>query len=151
MFTVVSRYHGGAFVVFSNQLNEGMEVAALDGTYASVIGGAPAAAVVFAREVDRRAREEATVKAISEKLAATEPGSEAALWAQYKEAYARARSEKLGNVADEFDATHSVQRALDVGSIHKIVPPPNLRPYLIEAVERGHARELSQGVGQAED
>ena len=44
LFVVVSRYHGGAFVVFSNGLNEHMEVAALEGTYASVIGGAPAAA-----------------------------------------------------------------------------------------------------------
>ena len=46
LFLVVSRYHGGAFVVFSAALNESMEVAALEGAHASVIGGAPAAAVV---------------------------------------------------------------------------------------------------------
>ena len=54
VFCVVSRYHGGAFVVFSAALNDNLEVAALEGSYASVIGGAPAAAVVFAREVDAR-------------------------------------------------------------------------------------------------
>ena len=48
IFCVISRYHGGAYVVFSRALNETIEVAALQGTYASVIGGAPAAAVVFA-------------------------------------------------------------------------------------------------------
>jgi acetyl-CoA carboxylase carboxyltransferase component len=47
------RYHGGAFVVFSGTLNESMEVAAVEGSYASVIGGAPAAAVVFAGEVEQ--------------------------------------------------------------------------------------------------
>ena len=44
---VVSRYHGGAFVVFSATLNDQMEVLAVEGSFASVIGGAPAAAVVF--------------------------------------------------------------------------------------------------------
>ena len=54
VFCVVSRYHGGAFVVFSATLNDNMEVAAVEGSYASVIGGAPAAAVVFAAEVRKR-------------------------------------------------------------------------------------------------
>jgi acetyl-CoA carboxylase carboxyltransferase component len=47
VFAVVSRYHGGAFVVFSGALNEDMEVLAVEGSFWSVIGGAPAAAVVF--------------------------------------------------------------------------------------------------------
>src|SRR5436309_5546307 len=59
VFCVVSRYHGGAFVVFSAALNDNLEVAALEGTHASVIGGAPAAAVIFAREVDRRTPQDA--------------------------------------------------------------------------------------------
>ena len=49
VFCVISRYHGGAFVVFSKALNENMTVLAVEGSFASVIGGAPAAAVVFAR------------------------------------------------------------------------------------------------------
>ena len=51
---VVSRYHGGAFVVFSATLNDSMEVLAVEGSFASVIGGAPAAAVVFTGEVNAR-------------------------------------------------------------------------------------------------
>ena len=54
VFVVVSRYHGGAFVVFSKVLNPRMTVLAVEGSFASVIGGAPAAAVVFARDVDAR-------------------------------------------------------------------------------------------------
>ena len=42
---MISRYHGGAYVVFSATLNDNMRVAALEGSRASVIGGAPAAAV----------------------------------------------------------------------------------------------------------
>ena len=58
VFCVVSRFHGGAFVVFSQRLNEQLETVALEGTYASVIGGAAAAGVVFAREVEQAARED---------------------------------------------------------------------------------------------
>ena len=54
VFCVISRYHGGAFVVFSGVLNDNMEVIAVEGSFASVIGGAPAAAVVFSREVAAR-------------------------------------------------------------------------------------------------
>ena len=58
VFTVISRFHGGAFVVFSRRLNPSLVTLALEGSHASVIGGAPAAAVVFAREVDNRTRED---------------------------------------------------------------------------------------------
>jgi hypothetical protein len=54
VFGVVSRYHGGAFVVFSRALNESMVIAAVEGSVASVIGGTPAAATVFARDVKLR-------------------------------------------------------------------------------------------------
>ena len=54
VFCVISRYHGGAFVVFSKALNPRMTVLAVEGSFASVIGGAPAAAVVFAGDVDAR-------------------------------------------------------------------------------------------------
>jgi len=50
------------------------------------------------------------------------------------------RSEKLGEVATEFDTAHSVERAHRMGSVHTIVEPARLRPYLIDAVRRGMAR-----------
>ena len=44
----------------------------------------------------------------------------------------------IGDVtAAEFDAVHSVHRALRVGSVHEIIPPSRLRPRLIEAIEAG--------------
>ena len=55
------------------------------------------------------------------------------------------RSEKLGEVADEFDTKHSVARAQEMGSVHAIVDPARLRPYLVEAVRRGMDRTLARG------
>ena len=45
-----------------------LEVAALEGTYASVIGGAPAAAVVFAGEVDARTRKDERLQALNQTM-----------------------------------------------------------------------------------
>jgi acetyl/propionyl-CoA carboxylase alpha subunit/acetyl-CoA carboxylase carboxyltransferase component len=140
VFCVVSRYHGGAFVVFSRTLNENMESAALEGTYASVIGGAPAAAVVFAREVEARAKADPRVKQMEEQIAATNEPEKRLLRARLEEIIEAVRSEKLGEVAEEFDHIHSVQRALEVGSLDRIIPAATLRGYLIDAVERGMGR-----------
>ena len=142
VFCVISRYHGGAFVVFSNRLNEGLEVAALDGSYASVIGGAPAAAVVFAREVESRARADERVRSLERRLDGADPAERVSLRATLGALVEQVRAEKLGEVAREFDAVHSVRRAQQVGSIRVIIPADQLRSYLIDAVERGMRREL---------
>lgn len=142
VFCVVSRYHGGAFVVFSNVLHDNMEIAALEGTYASVIGGVPAAAVVFAREVEKRAQMDERILCLEGEIALARGAEKARLRSQWNELYQAVYSEKLGEVADEFDAIHSVQRALRVGSVDRIIPPAQLRPYLIDAVERGMQREM---------
>jgi acetyl-CoA carboxylase carboxyltransferase component len=140
VFCVISRYHGGAYVVFSRALNENLEVAALEGTYASVIGGAPAAAVVFAGEVDARARKDPRLQDLTQALAKAEGAEKGRLRAQWDELFKVVHSEKLGEMAAEFDRVHSVQRALDVGALTRIIPPADLRPYLIDAVERGIGR-----------
>jgi hypothetical protein len=117
-----------------------MEVAAVEGSRASVIGGAPAAAVVFAGDVNRRTDTDPRIKTIETRIAVadeTEVGRLQAELAQLREAV---RSEKLGEVAMEFDTVHSVERALKVGSVHRIVPADALRPYLVDAVERGMRR-----------
>jgi acetyl-CoA carboxylase carboxyltransferase component len=141
---VVSRYHGGAFVVFSATLNDHMEVAAVEGSYASVIGGAPAAAVVFAGEVNKRTAADPRIAGLEARIAAAhEAGAQAEaarLSGELAALRPAVRSEKLGEVADEFDAAHSVERAHRMGSVHTIVPAAGLRPYLVEAVRKGMAR-----------
>jgi len=140
VFCVISRYHGGAYVVFSRALNENLEVAALEGTYASVIGGAPAAAVVFASEVEARTRKDPRLQPLTQAMAQAEGAEKGRLRSQWDELFKIVHSEKLGEMAAEFDRVHCVQRALAVGALHRIIPAANLRPYLIDAVERGIAR-----------
>ncbi|MET0727487.1 MAG: carboxyl transferase domain-containing protein [Acidimicrobiales bacterium] len=137
---VVSRYHGGAFVVFSAKLNDNMEVLAVEGSFASVIGGAPAAAVVFTREVDDRTRADERVRALEAAVAEASRDEAGHVQALLASTWDSVHTEKLGEVAAEFDAVHSVQRAQAVGSVHRIIAAADLRPELIAAVERGMQR-----------
>ncbi len=144
VFCVISRYHGGAFVVFSGTLSDNMEVAAIEGSKASVIGGAPAAAVVFAREVGQRTDADPALEQLRQRIAEADGVERAKLRSELVVLREQIRSEKLGEVAAEFDAIHSVERARQVGSLQAILPPTELRPYLIDAVNRGMARELAR-------
>lgn len=132
-------------MVFSRALNENVEVAALEGTYASVIGGAPAAAVVFAGEVQARTKKDPRLQALNQTMAQADSAEKGRLHAQWDELFKVIHSEKLGEMASEFDRVHSVQRALDVGALNYIIPAANLRPYLINAVERGIERVEEAG------
>ena len=137
VFVVVSRYHGGAFVVFSKRLNERLEIAAVEGSFASVIGGAPAAATVFARDVDTRTQQDPRVREAAERVGEATGSDVATARARLAEVNAAVRSAKLSEVADEFDRIHTVQRALAVGSVDRIIAAEALRPYLVDALERG--------------
>jgi acetyl-CoA carboxylase carboxyltransferase component len=140
VFCVISRYHGGAFVVFSKVLNPNMTVLALEGSFASVLGGAPAAAVVFSAEVSNRTATDSRVADLQAKTAETSGAERAALNAELIEVRESVRAEKLGEVAAEFDRIHSIQRAVDVGSVDAIITLPQLRPRIIDAIEHGLRR-----------
>jgi acetyl/propionyl-CoA carboxylase alpha subunit/acetyl-CoA carboxylase carboxyltransferase component len=141
VFCVVSRYHGGAFVVFSGALNDNMQVLAVEGSFASVLGGAPAAAVVFTRDVNARTAADSGLRELETKLAAAADDAERAhLRIELAAQRAAVRSDKLGEVASEFEAIHNIKRAQRVGSVHTIVPAAQLRPSIIAAVERGMAK-----------
>jgi acetyl-CoA carboxylase carboxyltransferase component len=136
VFCLVSRYHGGAFVVFSKALNDNMTVLAVDGSFASVIGGAPAAAVVFARQVDARTAADPRVTALQASVsAATAPEKKAELASQLAEVRASVRAEKLSALAVEFDAVHSIRRAVEVGAVDAVIAASELRPAIAERVD----------------
>lgn len=138
VFCVISRYHGGAFVVFSKALHDEMEVVALEGSYASVIGGAPAAAVVFIGEVNARAQGDPRIVALDARIAEVgDEASAAVLRAERAELYKKLRAEKQGEIAAEYDAIHSIARAQRVGSVDSIIAAERLRPHLVAALARG--------------
>ena len=130
-------------MVFSDALNENMEVLAVEGSFSSVIGGAPAAAVVFTREVNKRTAADPTVRDLEAQLAdSTDDAASARLRVKLADTRTAVRSDKLGEVAAEFEAVHNVERARQVGSVHSIIPAAELRPRIIAAVERGMARTV---------
>jgi acetyl/propionyl-CoA carboxylase alpha subunit/acetyl-CoA carboxylase carboxyltransferase component len=126
LFLVVSRYHGGAYVVFSRSLNPRLRASALEGSYASVIGGGPAATVVFGREVRARAAADPRVVEAARRRDTSDTARLA-----YERAMADVTLEKQAEMAEEFDRVHSVERARDVGSLEAIVAPEEMRAYLI--------------------
>ena len=142
VFVVIGRYHGGAYVVFSKALNPNLTALALEGTFASVIGGAPAAAVVFPREVRRRAEAQPAVVAAHGAIAAAAPGRRPRLRETYEALLADAVLEQQGEVAREFDAVHTVARAVAVGSLDAVIAPGRLRETLIERLRGRQAAAL---------
>jgi acetyl-CoA carboxylase carboxyltransferase component len=135
VFCVISRYHGGAFVVFSKALNPNMTVLALEGSFASVLGGAPAAAVVFAGEVDTRTAADPRVRDLEARAANASGTERASLTAELDEIRSSVRTEKLADVAAEFDRVHDIRRAVEVGSVDAVIRASELRPRIIEAIE----------------
>ena len=136
VFCVISRYHGGAFVVFSKQLNPNMTVLALEGSFASVLGGAPAAAVVFTGEVDKRAAASPAVRELDARIAEAKGSERSRLLIEQAEVRAAMRAEKISEVAAEFDGIHNIHRAVDVGSVDAVIEASRLRPEIIAVIER---------------
>lgn len=135
LFVVVGRYHGGAYVVFSKALNPNLTALALEGSFASVIGGGPAAAVVFPRDVRRRAEQDPRVAQARARLKSASDAQRPRLRELAEAALAEAILDEQGRVAREFDAIHSVERAVRVGSLDAVIAADQLRP---EVVRRLH-------------
>ena len=139
VFVVIGRYHGGAYVVFSKALNSGLTAFAVEGAFASVIGGAPAAAVVFPREVRNRANRDPRIVAARAALELAverdedERGNAAV---ELDGLLADVILEHQGRLAKEFDAIHSVERAVRVGSLDAVIDPAKLRERVIEVLDR---------------
>ncbi|RME76122.1 MAG: hypothetical protein D6785_14110 [Planctomycetota bacterium] len=143
LFCVISRYHGGAYVVFSKTLSSYLSPIALEGSYASVIGGAPAAAVVFPRIVRNLVYEDPKIQKLQKELNQSSPAKRPLLEREYEELYQKVYNEKLGEVAQQFDSIHTVERAKEVGSLDNILSPHKLRPYIIQRITESYHQYLS--------
>ncbi|WP_183320871.1 carboxyl transferase domain-containing protein [Flexivirga oryzae] len=139
VFCVISRYHGGAFVVFSKRLNPQMTVLAVDGSFASVLGGAPAAAVVFSSEVAKRAAADPALAELQQRIDGAHGAERAALAVELAELQANLRSAKIAEVAAEFDSVHDIHRAVQVGSVDEVVAASELRPKIVASLARALA------------
>ncbi|MBU1538071.1 hypothetical protein KKF84_22355 [Myxococcota bacterium] len=131
LLVVLSRYHGGAYVVFSTALNDQMEAVALKGSYASVIGGSAAASVVFNSAISRKIEQDPGILGIREELKTAAGRQRMSLEARLSERLSALRTTLSLETAEQFDRIHSVERAAKVGSLKSVIEPSQLRPYII--------------------
>jgi DNA-binding SARP family transcriptional activator len=98
-------------------------------------------------EVNARTAADPVVRELETQLAApTDDPASASLRLKLAATRAAVRSDKLGEVAAEFEVVHTVERALRVGSVHTIIPAAELRPRIAEAVQRGMARATGENL-----
>lgn len=124
VFVVDSRYHGGAFVV-PFQGAEG-----IDGDR----GGGGLGGLGDRRHVGSGDGVRARGQAAHRRRCAGACGTQGA-----GRRHGRRRG-ALAEVACEFDAIHTVERALRVGSVDRVIRARDLRPYVVDALEHGMAR-----------
>ena len=138
VFCVLSRYHGGTFVVFSQSLNPNLEAIALEGARASVIGGAPAAAVVFAGEVERAAAADERIESLDAEIAQAAGAERQRLRARRAKEWEAVLAEKRREFAERFDRVHSIERAVAMGSVKAVVKLTSLRSLPDRRRRAGH-------------
>ena len=110
--------------------------------------GAPAAAGVFAGDVARRTAADARVVDLEERVREAPEGERAQLAAELAEVRTGVRAEKIGEVAAQFDAIHSIHRAVGVGSVDAVIEAQKaLRSRLTDHVARieRHRRKWGSG------
>lgn len=93
--------------------------------------------VVFARDVDARTPADPRVADLEKQLASASGVERARFATELAEVRGAGRSEKLGQVAAQFDGLHSIQRAVSVGSVDAVIDPHEIRPRITAAVEAG--------------
>jgi acetyl/propionyl-CoA carboxylase alpha subunit/acetyl-CoA carboxylase carboxyltransferase component len=149
LFCVISRYHGGAYVVFSRRLSNSLEALALEGSFASVIGGGAAAAVVFTRQVADRVAAHPRVRAARAALADAAQEGHRAARENYESVRADVEAAVQAEFAREFDMIHSVARALEVGSLHEVLPASHLRAVLCAKLTGAPPSRPSPAIAEA--
>jgi acetyl-CoA carboxylase carboxyltransferase component len=104
--------------------------------------------VVFGGEVRKRTEADPRLVDLRSLIEQADEGDAAPLRAELEQLRPTVRAEKQAEVAAEFDQIHTIERAKEVGSVDVIILPSELRPYLVEAVERGRDRTQSaRGAG----
>ncbi|MDT5219009.1 MAG: hypothetical protein QOF15_1114 [Mycobacterium sp.] len=81
----------------------------------------PAAAVVFARDVDNRTSADARVAEVAARLAEAKGASRAALANELTMVRTAVRAEKVSEVAAEFDRVDSIHRTVTIGSVDAFI------------------------------
>ena len=117
-----------------------MTVLAVEGSFASVIGGAPAAAVVFSGEVDKRAAADPRLQELEARISGAAEADRVQLRLELADLRSTLRAEKISEVAAAFDGVHNIHRAVEVGSVDAVIRAEDVRPRIIAEIDRGMQR-----------
>ena len=137
-FCVISRFHGGAFVVFSRRLNAGPGDDRAGGR-ARLGHRRRAGGRGRVRARGRRAHAQGRADRGAGRADRGGRGRRARAAARRARRRSGPRSGRRSSASWRPSSTPSTasQRAVEVGSVDRIVPAAELRPQLIEAIERG--------------
>ena len=75
------------------------------------------------------------VRELQERIASAPQEQRAALMVELADVRAELRADKISEVAAEFDAIHSIHRAVEVGSVDAVIAAAQLRPAVINAID----------------
>jgi hypothetical protein len=89
--------------------------------------------VVFPREVRARVADDPRIQTLRGTLRGNPSAEERAAFDKLRR---DVTIEKRAELAAEFDAVHSVERAKRVGSLEEIIPSARIRPHLIDLLTR---------------
>ena len=98
--------------------------------------------MVFPREVNRRVEADARVVSVREELQRAQSMERLRLRTKLETLRMEVMLEKRGEVAAEFDAIHSVERAIQQGSLDGIVAPENLRERIVQELDSFYKKEM---------
>lgn len=122
---------GGAYVVFSKQLNPCIRILAVEGAKVQVVGGNIAAKIVFHSRICQQAKQDPRFKKLNHDRYKINESKD-----QVNALFRKIVAELENKEEVEFNQIHDVQRAKKVGSIDAVIAPCNLRFEIIQAIEK---------------
>jgi hypothetical protein len=90
---------------------------------------------VFAGDVAKRTAADPRVASLEGRLRTAHAPDRAGLQLELADVRAAVRAEKISEVAAEFDGVHNIHRAVQVGSVDRVISAARLRPEIIDAIE----------------
>lgn len=114
---------GGSFVVFSKKLNASLTIFAIQGSSIQVLGANSAAKVVFYSGIVKKVKADERLQKLMQ-----EKGQKKQADALYKNLYAEYEKEFI----QAYESIHTVERALKMESIDKIIPPGQLYTAVVD-------------------
>ena len=105
----------------------------------------------FPREVNKRVKADQRVLSLQQDISKSSSETSVKLRQELNALSQEIMLEKRGEVASGFDQIHSVQRAVEVGSLDRVIKAQNLRLRIVEELECLEEKQPSEEKSNLED